>query len=307
MTNAALAPRSTSALAPAAPDLSWLDREAYPFASHWHATPEGRLHYVDEGPRDDPHPIVLVHGTPTWSFEWRAVIRGLRTKRRVIAPDHLGFGLSDKPEHAAYEPAAHARRLAGLLDHLGLARYVLVVHDFGGPIGLGAALTHLDRVERIVFANTWFWPVDDDRRAVSVSRFVRGLIGRFLYLWLSFSPRVILPSALGDRKKLTREVHRHYLAPFPTRHTRRGPWTLGVELAGSSAFYASLWARRAELAEKPTSIVWGEKDPAFSRAYLDRLSAAFPRAQRVLLPEVGHFPAEEAPDAVIGAVLADPV
>jgi haloalkane dehalogenase len=287
---------------------TWLDRDAYPFTSRWHTVDGARMHYLDEGPRGDPHPIVIVHGTPTWSFEWRHVVTSLRGRRRVIVPDHLGFGLSDKPEDAAYEPAAHARRLAHLLETLALPRLTLVVHDFGGPIGLGALRDHLDRVERIVLLNSWFWPVDDDPRAMSVSRFVRGLIGRFLYLWLSFSPRVILPSALGDRKKLTPAVHRHYLAPFATRRERRAPWVLGCELAGSSAFYGSLWALRERFAAIPTEIVWGERDPAFGKPYLDRARTALPQARVRLLPAVGHFPAEEAPDAVTGAILgAEPV
>lgn len=286
----------------------WLDRAEYPFASHWHDVDGARMHYLDEGPKDDPHPIVIVHGTPTWSFEWRHVVRSLSTRRRVIVPDHLGFGLSDKPEDAAYEPAAHARRLGSLLEALALPRFTLVVHDFGGPIGLGAALERIANVERVVFLNSWFWPVDDDRRAVGISRFVRGFVGRFLYLWLSFSVRVMLPSAIGDRKLLTPALHRHYLGPFPSRRERRSTWVLGCELAGSSAFYATLWARRAALAEIPTAIVWGGRDPAFGASYLERLRAALPRADVRVLPHVGHFPAEEAPDAVVGAILgAEPV
>ena len=287
---------------------SWLDRTEYPFASHWHSIDGAQMHYLDEGPKDDPHPIVIVHGTPTWSFEWRHVVRTLARTRRVIVPDHLGFGLSDKPTLAAYEPEAHARRLASLLDALALPRVTLVVHDFGGPIGIGAFRDHLDRVERLVITNSWFWPVDDDRRAVSISRFVRGPIGRLLYLWLSFSVRILLPSALGDRKLLTRAIHRQYFGPFGSRAERRAPWVLGCELAGSSAFYATLWAIRARLASIPTSIVWGERDPAFGPAYLARLRTALPQAVVRTLPKVGHFPAEEAPDEVSRAILeAEPV
>jgi haloalkane dehalogenase len=286
----------------------WLDRDAYPFTSRWHEVDGARMHYLDEGPRDDPQPIVVVHGTPTWSFEWRHVIRALRSTRRVIAADHLGFGLSDKPADAAYEPAAHARRLRHLIASLALPPVTLVVHDFGGPIGLGAFVDRLDRLARVVILNSWFWPVDDDRRAVSISRFVRGVFGRFLYLWLSFSVRVLLPSALGDRKMLTPAVHRQYLGPFATRAERRAPWVLGCELAGSSAFYATLWAERARLAAIPTTIVWGERDPAFGPSYLARLRTALPQAHVRTLPRVGHFPAEEAPEIVTSAILgAEPV
>lgn len=281
---------------------AWLDRDAYPFTSHWHVIDGARMHYLDEGPKDDPHPIVIAHGTPTWSFEWRHVIASLRRTRRVIAADHLGFGLSDKPASAAYEPAAHARRLTSLIEALALSKITLVVHDFGGPIGLGAVRDRLDRVERVVYLNSWFWPIDDPR-AASISRFVRGAIGRFLYLWLTFSVRVLLPSALGERKLLTRAIHRQYYGPFDRRVDRRAPWVLGCELAGSSAFYATLWAERAALAAIPSVIVWGERDPAFGPAYLERLRTALPQAEVRKLARVGHFPAEEAPDAVTSAIL----
>ncbi|HMI89776.1 MAG TPA: alpha/beta fold hydrolase, partial [Polyangiales bacterium] len=119
----------SSALVPvAAPELpAWVDRQLYPFVPKRFATREGVLRYVDEGRGS---PIVLVHGTPSWSFEWRAVIAALRSSHRVIAPDHLGFGLSDKPRQGAYRPADHARRLLALFDALDLRDVTLVVHDF---------------------------------------------------------------------------------------------------------------------------------------------------------------------------------
>lgn len=302
MTNLALAPSSptsSTALAPAHP---WLDRALYPFASRWHATSEGRIHYVDEGPRTDPSPIVIVHGTPSWSFEHRAVITALRGSRRVIAMDHLGFGLSDKPEDGAYTPADHARRLDAFLDALALDRFTLVVHDFGVPIGLGATLDRSDRLDALVVMNGWMWATADDPKVVRLSSVVRGPFGRFLYLWLNASPRWIVPSALGDRRALSAAAHRHYVAPFAHRSERRAPWVLGCELAGSSDFYATLWARRGRLAKVKSTLVWGEKDPAFGQKELARMREALPHARVVTLPKVGHFPAEEAPDAVIEAL-----
>src|SRR5262245_50024589 len=115
---------------------SWLDRHAYPFASHSLSVPDGRMHYVDEGQGE---PVLLVHGTPTWSFEFRNLIRRVSPFRRAIAPDHLGFGLSERPEAFEYTPEAHARALEAFVDRLGLSRFALVVHDFGGPIALPLA------------------------------------------------------------------------------------------------------------------------------------------------------------------------
>jgi haloalkane dehalogenase len=116
-----------------------LDPE-WPFASRFAQTADGTVHYIDVG---DGPPIVLVHGTPTWSFEWRHVVHALCSTHRVIAVDHLGFGGSQRPALASYTPEAHAARFASFMTGLGLTQpVILVVHDFGGPIALHWALDH---------------------------------------------------------------------------------------------------------------------------------------------------------------------
>lgn len=284
-----------------APLPAWLDRALYPFEPRSFATPEGTIRYLDEG----EGPVVLVvHGTPSWSFEWREVVRSLRTDHRVIVPDHLGFGLSDKPsDPSILRPADHARRLIALADALDLRDVTLVVHDFGGPIGIPLALDRPERVRALVASNTWMWAHGDDRRIRWMSRLVASPLGRLLYLGLNASPRWIVPAAYGDRARLTPAVHRHYLAPFERRADRVAPWTLGVELAGSDPFYESLWERRGELARIRLRLTWGTQDPAFPIGYLERWKSAFPHAKVDAL-EVGHFPADEAPEAVASAVRA---
>jgi haloalkane dehalogenase len=291
---------STAQVPVSAPELpAWLDRALYPFEPKRFTTQEGTLRYVDEGKGS---PLVLVHGTPSWSFEWRAVIAALRGSHRVIAPDHLGFGLSDKPAMGAYRPADHARRLLALFDALDLRDVTLVVHDFGGPIGLPIALERGERVRSVVVLNSWLWPLGNDPRVARISRFVGGALGRFLYTQLNASPRWLLPASFARRERLTAEVHRHYLAPFARRGERTAPWVLGRELVGSDAYYAELWEKRDALARMPLTIVWGEKDPAFGARELSRWREAFPSATVRLLADAGHFPQEEAPYEVIAAI-----
>ncbi len=277
----------------------WLDRSLYPFAPRRFEIDGHALSYVDEGRGS---PILFVHGTPSWSFEWRHAIRALSSSHRCVAPDHLGFGLSDKPSDAEYRPEDHARRLLALVRALDLRDLTLVVHDFGGPIGLPVALEEPERVRSIVIVNTWMWPHGEDPQVRRVSRLVASPIGRFLYLWLNASPRWLVPMSFGDRKKLTREMHRCYVAPFATRRERIAPWTLGKELAGSDPYYASLYARRDRIADIPTTIVWGMRDPAFGASYLARWKELYPRARVVELPEAGHCPQEEAPEALVQAL-----
>ncbi len=275
---------------------AWLDRTLYPFSPRAFTTPAGSLSYLDEGRGS---PVLLVHGTPTWSFEWREVVRLLAPHHRVIVPDHLGFGLSDKPsDETLLTPDAHARRLLALVDHLDLRDVTLVVHDFGGPIGLPVALERPARVTRVVVLNSWMWPIGGEPEIARIDRVVRSPLGRLLYSWLNVSPRVLLPSALGDRAKLTKALHAHFVAPFSERASRASLYALARALAGDDAHYASLWERRAVLARLPMSIVWGMKDPAFQERHLARWTEAFPHARVTRLADVGHFPAEEAPQAV---------
>lgn len=138
---------------------AWLDRTQYPFTSRWLELSAGRMHYVDEG---DGDPILFVHGTPTWSFEYRHLVRALSLTNRCVAPDHLGFGLSERPESFPYTIQAHADNLAQFVERLGLRDLTLVVHDFGGPIALPLALKRPGIVRRLVIINSWMWPLDDD-------------------------------------------------------------------------------------------------------------------------------------------------
>ena len=278
---------------------SWVDRSLYPFASHHHDTADGRLHYVDEGRGPA---LLLVHGTPTWSFLYRHLIAGLSRAHRVIAVDHLGFGLSDKPREAPYTPADHARRLATLIDRLGLRDVTLVVHDFGGPIGLSYAIDHPERIARLVLFNTWMWSLADLPSARRASRLAASPVGRFLYRSLNVSPRLLIPAVMGDRRKLTPAVHRHYVAPFPSPREREAPWVLARELLGSSDWYDALWQRRDRLADIPALLLWGMRDPTFGPAALDRWMTVLRRAEVHRHASAGHLVQEEE-----GAALVAPI
>ena len=279
---------------------SWVDRELYPFEGRWLALPnEGAIHYLDEGPADGgAGAIVFVHGTPTWSIDWRRLIRAFSPTHRCLAPDHLGFGVSERPWGADYTPEGHARRFRAWMEALDLEDVTLVVHDFGGPIALSMALERPGRVSRLVVLNSWMWNLTGDPHIERGARLLGGGFGRWLYRSLNASIRIITPTAYADRKKLTKPLHAQLLAPFTGIDSReRGLWTLATSLLGSSAFYADLWERRAALAELPALIVWGTRDPAFPHRYVARWREALPHAELVELP-VGHWPQEEAPEEV---------
>jgi haloalkane dehalogenase len=280
----------------------WLDRAAYPFTPRRLQLADGALSYVDEG----AGPVVLfAHGTPTWSFEWRHLIRALAATHRCIAVDHLGFGLSEQPRGADYTPEAHARRFAEFCAALDLHDVTLVVHDFGGPIALPWALGAAGRIRDLVVLNSWMWSFADDPLMRRRGRFAASWFGRFLYRWANASLRLLTPSVYGDRRKLTPAIHRQYLAPFRRRWARVAVlWAMARAINGSAAHFQALWERRAALAGLPVTVIWGQRDGAFRPAMLARWRTAAPHAQVVELAGAGHWPHEEEPIGVAAAIAA---
>ena len=282
------------------PNPAWLDHDAYPFARRTLDLSRGRVHYVDEGSGPT---LLFVHGTPTWSFEFRHLIRELASQFRCVAPDHLGFGLSSRPADFPYTPEAHAEVLAEFVDRVALDRFTLVVHDFGGPIGLPLAVAQPSRVDRVVIINTWAWPFDDDPDMRRKAAIAGGAIGRWLYRHLNFSLRVLMPSAYGDRTKLTRAIHRQYLEPFRDRHARvRVLHALARALTESRQHYGRLREALPRLRDRPVLVVWGLKDSAFKPHLLERWMAILPEAAVLRIEDAGHWPHEEQPRAVARAI-----
>jgi haloalkane dehalogenase len=278
----------------------WIDRILYPFAPHTLPLPGGQMHYVDEGKGET---ILFVHGTPTWSFVWRQQIKSLSRNFRCIAPDHLGFGLSDKSAQTefTYTPEAHADNLERLIEHLQLKNITLVVHDFGGPIGLRYAIRHPENVKNLVILNTWMWSLEEEKKMMKLSRFLNGGIGRFMYLQLGFSPRLLLPKGYHQRKHLTKEVHRHYLKPFTSPQARLGTWRFAVALQKSNPYFAQLWEQRKNLQSIRKLILWGEKDALLPLSFLDRWEQTFPETE-IKRFKAGHFIQEEKGGEVADAI-----
>ena len=261
---------------------------------------DGEMHYEDQG----SGPVILfVHGTPTNSYEYRHLIAALSKNVRCIAPDHLGFGQSARPQSFAYTPEAHAAVLKEFVETLDLRDVTLVVHDFGGPIGLPLALEPQSRVSQVVLMNTWAWPLDDDPKMARGAKFIGGALGRFLYRYANASLKLIMPSAYGDKKKLTKEIHRRYLDVFRDRDARvLVLHALAKSLLGSRAHYQSLLDRLERLANMPVLIVWGMKDSAFQPYQLERWQRLLPSAQVVRIEGAGHWPQEEEPARVVTAI-----
>lgn len=273
----------------------WLDTNLYSFKHQYFYLPEGKMHYVDEG---EGEVLLFVHGTPTWSFLYRDFVKELSQNYRCIAVDNLGFGLSDKPAEYPGRPQDHAKNLSKLIRHLDLRNITLVVHDFGGPIGLGAALEQPGRINRIVIFNTWLWETASNPAVNKINKIANSMLGRFLYLRLNFSPKVLLKKGFTDKKKLTKEIHQHYTKPFPNKDSRQSLLRLAESLYGSSDWYQAQWEKLSDLQDKPWLILWGAKDEFITTDYLKMWTDRLPQAE-VKTWDCGHFVQEErAPEAI---------
>ena len=238
--------------------------------------PPGTMHYVDEGSGE---PIVFVHGNPAWSFEFRNLIKEFSRTNRCIAPDLIGFGLSDKPAGWSYLPKEHAKNLGLFLESLDLDSITLVVGDWGGPIGLSYALNHPEKIKNIVITNTWLWSVRSDWYYQAFSRFVGGPIGRWLIRNHNFFAGTIVRVLFADKSRLTPKIHAHYLMPLEKPEERKGSWVFPAEIIGSSDWLQSLWDNRDMLRQKKILIAWGMKDIGFRENESEDVDAGVSRCK----------------------------
>jgi haloalkane dehalogenase len=254
------------------------------------------MHYVDEGAGD---PILFVHGTPTWSFLFRHFIRDLSKEGyRCVAPDHVGFGLSEKPQDFSYSPAALCRNLGSLIEHLDLRDITLVVHDFGGPIGMGYAVDHPERIKHVVLLNSWMGDATKEPAIEKIGKMASGPLGKFLYLSSAAGPKMIKP-LFADREKYTDEIHRAYFGPFSRKEDRHGTFCLAKHLLESSGWFSEIWSCREVLQGKPMLMLWGLKDPTFGEKVLNKIWHEFPLAEVHTFEDAGHFAVEENPRMMV--------
>jgi haloalkane dehalogenase len=256
------------------------------------AVPGGSMAYVDEG---SGVPVVLVHGTPSSSREWMRVAAALSGDYRVLAPDHLGFGRSDRPaDWRVYALGWHTENFRSWLKQAVIGRFHLVVHDFGGPIALPVALDDPARLLSLTVVQSWFWNLKGPN--------VDNWLMRWLYLRWNFSARMLVKLSWGRRVKLTRELHREFLEQFPDRDSRAGTWGFARSISHDGPALEARAQELIRLQETPALIIWGKADKLVKPLHLQRWKELLPGAEVLELEDVGHFPQLEAPEEVAQAI-----
>ncbi|MDY0376689.1 MAG: alpha/beta fold hydrolase [Desulfobacterium sp.] len=288
-------------------------KELYPFTPNFITLNSHKLHYLDKGKGS---PVVMVHGNPTWSFYFRTLVRDLSRSHRVIVPDHIGCGLSDKPSEKEYDYTleSRVRDLDSLIKSLELDRKItLVVHDWGGMIGCAWALKNLDRIERIVVTNT--------------SGFHLPLAKRFpLRLWLiKYLTWFAVPAVLGLNlfsraalymapvKSLSPKVKKGLTAPYNSWKNRITTlkFVQDIPLSPKDQSHDLVtWvdSNLDRLKTIPIMILWGRHDFVFDLSFYDEWKRRFPNAQTHVFNDAGHYLFEDKPvetSNLIGQFLKD--
>lgn len=194
----------------------------FPFVSHFVSMGGYRVHYVEEGKGD---PVLFIHGNATSSYLWRNILPQVarKTGEMGIALDLLGFGKSEKPDDISYTLQLHYDILEGFIEHLNLKNIILVLHDWGGPLGAYYSVRHPENVRGMVLMETFLWNMlwDDFGKYKQVFKLFRSPAGYLIIQVMNFFVNKLLPRSVAQRKNMTKEIMRHYRNPFPTIRSRR--------------------------------------------------------------------------------------
>ena len=288
----------------------------YPFTSRYFDRGDGiRLHYIDEAPAAPTNgaapanTVVMVHGNPTWSFYYRRVILALRKTHRCIAPDHVGMGLSDKPGDAKYAYTLRQRidDLEALLNSLNITQPItLIVHDWGGMIGMGYAVRHPERIARLVILNTAAFGLPAGKKMPWQLKLCRSPLGPLLVRGLNGFSRDAAKSCV-KRRPLSQDAREAYLRPYNSWANRIAVmrFVQDIPLSPGHPSFADVQhiaGNLAQFRDRPMLVVWGLRDFVFDHHFLTEWTQRFPAATVHRYEDAGHYVLEDAHEEIVPLV-----
>ena len=273
--------------------------DLYPFASHNLQFDKFRYHFLDEG---EGNPLLMVHGNPTWSFYYRNLILGFKNTHRCVVPDHMGMGKSDKPQNYPYTLSQHIDNLEKLADHLKLDDITLVVHDWGGAIGMGFAIRHPERIRRLVIFNTAAFLSQEIPLSLRLCRLPG--FGAIAIRGFNAFARCAVRWACVKQERMTDAVQAGYLAPYDNFSNRvanlRFVQDIPMNLDSPSYPVVKEIEEKLQLfREHPVQIIWGAQDFVFNDHFLKRWQEIYPQAEVHRMADAGHYVLEDAHEKII--------
>ncbi len=274
-------------------------RDLYRFESRFIELGPHRMHYLDEGQGET---LLMLHGNPTWSFYYRNLIKGCRSQFRCVVPDHIGCGLSDKPQEYNYTLSQHIDNLAVLVDRLGLDNLTLVMHDWGGSIGMGLAARAPEKIKRLIFFNTAAFIANRIPFSINLCR--KPIIGSLAILRLNLFAKMAASWACKQTRRMVGKVRRGYLAPYnsPENRIANLRFVQDIPMTPDIPSYPVVEHIESQLGyfrDRPVMIIWGMKDFCFTEYFLDRWKKYFPDAEVHEVEQAGHYVVEDADEKII--------
>ena len=274
-------------------------KDLYPFTSHTMELYSYKYHFIDEGQGET---LLMLHGNPTWSFYYRNLVLGLKQSYRCVVPDHMGMGKSDKPQNYNYTLSQHIDNLEALVDKLGLSDITLMVHDWGGAIGMGFAVRHPQKIKRLVLFNTAAFLSEKIPVRLKLFR-VPGFADIAIRCFNAFALAAV-DMACKNKERMTDEVRAGYLAPYNNYANRIGTLRFVQDIPMSSdALSYSVVKNIEENLEQfkslPVMIVWGAKDFVFNDHFLKKWQGIFPEAEVHRVQDAGHYVLEDSYERII--------
>ena len=276
-----------------------MESSLYPFTSHTLNLDSYKYHYLDEG---QGNPLVMVHGNPTWSFYYRNLIIELKKSYRCVVPDHMGMGKSDKPQNYSYTLSKHIDNLESLVDKLGLKNITLVLHDWGGAIGMGFAVRQPQKVKRLVLFNTAAFLSERIPIRLRLCR-VPGFGALAIRGFNAFALAAIM-MACKNKDRMTDQVKAGYLEPYNNFSNRIANLRFVQDIpmtsdAPSYSVIKNIEENLDQFASLPIMIAWGAKDFVFNKKFLNKWRQIFPDAEVHWVPDAGHYVLEDAHERII--------
>lgn len=276
-----------------------MEGSLYPFTSNTLDLDSYKYHYLDEGQGD---PLLMVHGNPTWSFYYRNLILEFKKSYRCVVPDHMGMGKSDKPQNYSYTLSQHIDNLEALVDKLGLSDITLVVHDWGGAIGMGFAVRQPQKIKRLVLFNTAAFLSDKIPIRLRLCR----LPGFGVVAIRGFNAFALaaITMACKNKERMTDQVRAGYLAPYNNFTNRIANLRFVQDIpmtpdAPSYSVIKNIEDNLSQFASLPIMIAWGAKDFVFNKSFLKKWQEIFPDAEVHWIPDAGHYVVEDAHERII--------
>lgn len=273
-----------------------VDKDEYPFKSNWFEKDGISMHYIDEG---EGIPIVLTHGNPDWSFLNRNIVKEISGEARVIAFDLPGFGFSDTPANFSFTPQEHVEWISALLfEHLKLDKFIIVVQDWGGPIGLSVATSNPDKVLGVVISNTFAWKAEGKLEGFSMSMRTPEMQAKIIDD--NFFATTLMQGSINEKSSSNKAITDAYAMAFPTKESRKGTAVFPAQITLAASWLEELEGKLNTLQDKPIELIFGLKDDIVaSQDIQDKWRSIFPKAPVQLLPEAGHFTQEDNPESFV--------